>query len=302
MHESGHDLREPVLLEAYNTEEKAREHSLVLLAMGLPHLLLDGDGRWRLVTEAAFAQEARRQLHLYKEETASGQSVQKEQLPERRNSFPLIAVLALAVFHIVVHGQGQTRAWLDAGCAWAEKIQNGEWWRLATALTLHLDNLHLVSNLAFGGILMTGVLRRLGPGPGWFLVLASGILGNLITALTRKPEFRAAGASTAVFGAVGVLAGVQAVAIRPGTRMRGWAAPAGALALLGLFGSSPGSDLTGHLFGLLSGLVLGLAAGFPLRRRKPGFGPVSHVVAALLALGIVACWIVASGSMLVANR
>ena len=74
-----------------------------------------------------------------------------------------------------------------------------------------------------------------------------------------------------MFGAVGILAATQLVALAfpagehrgeaPPRRWYEWAAPVlGGLGLLGALGASPSSDLGAHGFGLVAGLLVGLAA------------------------------------------
>jgi rhomboid protease GluP len=110
-------------------------------------------------------------------------------------------------------------------------------------------------------------------------ILTSGVLGNVANAIAHHAmgngDHRSIGASTAVFGAIGILAATQ-VALdhhHAQGRQRSWmdiAAPVvGGLALLGALGASPQSDLGAHLFGLLGGLIVGLSVSLVLRKTKP---------------------------------
>ena len=90
--------------------------------------------------------------------------------------------------------------------------------RLVTALTLHADWQHLLGNLLIGGIFISRLCRDLRSGPAWLLLLASGALGNLANAWLQNPAHRAVGASTAIFGAVGMLATISMVR----SRHSGW--------------------------------------------------------------------------------
>src|SRR5262249_27637372 len=127
-------------------------------------------------------------------------------------------------------------------------------------------------------IFASAVHRRLGPGTGSLAIVASGVLGNLANALfhhARGEGFHASiGASTAVFGAVGILATTQILLDPPRpsgdrkTFMELLAPIVGGLALLGALGASPQSDLGAHLFGFLSGTLMGVIAALPLRRTQ----------------------------------
>jgi membrane associated rhomboid family serine protease len=150
----------------------------------------------------------------------------------------------------------------------------GEWWRPLSALFLHGDFHHLLGNVVSGCVFFTLVARSFGTWRGWGLALASGLLGNLLTTWFHHPEpFRSLGASTAVFGALGLLTGLGVRFASFGRRgLRPLAAPVGGglmlLAWLGVGGADV--DLLGHFFGFAAGFALGLLAPFAASdRREP---------------------------------
>jgi membrane associated rhomboid family serine protease len=120
-------------------------------------------------------------------------------------------------------------------------------------------------------------------------MLASGLLGNLLNAWLQHPDHRAVGASTAIFGAVGLLAAISMARYRHNLRARRrWTLPVaaalGLLAMLGVGGEN--TDLGAHLFGFLFGLPLGFAAELAVERLgRPG--NVWNAVLAAAAVGIV---------------
>jgi len=137
---------------------------------------------------------------------------------------------------------------------------NGEIYRTVTSLMLHSGYPHLASNIAGIAIFGTAVCSITGAGVGWLMILLSGILGNLANAALFQYGHISIGASTAVFGAVGILAAYQLcrkIKIA-GQRMKAWLPLAGGLALLGFLGSSKHSDLTAHLFGFIAGICIGI--------------------------------------------
>jgi hypothetical protein len=70
---------------------------------------------------------------------------------------------------------------------------------------------------------------------------------------------------------------------------------AASLALLGMLGTAPGSDVLGHVFGLFVGGLLGI--GPALTQRRP-LGRSSQWVLALAAGALVlACWRIALAAM-----
>jgi rhomboid protease GluP len=187
------------------------------------------------------------------------------------------------LFFLVTGPAAAQSRWFDAGIALSSRVLSSEPWRAVTALTLHADGTHVIGNAISGTVFTSLVQRRLGAGGALLATLASGVLGNLANALYYQhvlhSDHRSLGASTAVFGAVGLLAATQLALSRaePRAPKRTWldlAAPlVGGLALLGALGSGGDDpnhrvDLGAHLFGFLAGVLIGLAAAIPLRRSK----------------------------------
>jgi membrane associated rhomboid family serine protease len=135
---------------------------------------------------------------------------------------------------------------------------------------LHADGVHLVGNMVGIALFGTAVCGIAGYGVGWLMILSTGILGNLLNAALMKAGHNSIGASTAIFGAIGILAGHQFYKRYriPGKRVKAWLPLAGGLALLGLLGSGEHSDLTAHLFGFISGICLGILYALKFRRRQ----------------------------------
>ena len=180
-----------------------------------------------------------------------------------------------------------------AGAANAARILAGEWWRTATALTLHADLSHLVANVTAAALLGAAVCRTVGPGLGMALIVASGILGNAVNAILRGPPHVSVGASTAILGAVGVLSGLAFTRQRRTLRRRAraWLALASGLALLGMLGSDPRSDLGAHFLGFVAGIVLGAAVG---RVAPAGVGPgMQRALGAAVLAVMLAAWALA---------
>lgn len=72
-------------------------------------------------------------------------------------------------------GLGARLAWEQAGLADAGLIRTGQWWRCVTALFLHADVGHLMSNVVALGVLKTPLVgRRLGAGLAWILFVIRG--------------------------------------------------------------------------------------------------------------------------------
>jgi rhomboid protease GluP len=136
------------------------------------------------------------------------------------------------------------------------------------------------------------VCRTLGGGLGTFLIVVAGVAGNLLNAALNGPPHVSIGASTAVLAAVGLLSGLAFVRTRRTRRgrARAWLPLAAGLALLGMLGADPHSDLGAHLCGFLVGVVLGALCGW-LVPLVPGRGAQRVLAAAALALVAGSWWL-----------
>ncbi|KAF0220093.1 MAG: rhomboid family [Geobacteraceae bacterium] len=279
------------------SERRVHLWALVLEARYVPCRIEPGGTGWHLLVPAEYLDAARNELRLFEEENRNWPPPVPPARPLAENTLATLSVLILlASFHnltqldISLSGHPSID-WTDLGNAHAAKIMDGQWWRLVTALTLHADWLHLFSNLAIGGVFIVYLCRDLGSGLAWSLLLGSGILGNLANAWLQPLNHRSVGASTIVFGAVGILAALSLVRYRHHLQRR-WPLPfAAALALLALLGTEgKQTDLGAHLFGFVFGIVLGLVAEYLVGR----FGRPCRGINALLALAgaitVAAAW------------
>ena len=174
----------------------------------------------------------------------------------------LVTVTLAAISHAF------DRNWTSNGVLDAGFLARGEWWRVFTALTLHADLLHLLSNLAFGALFGYPAARLFGPGVAWLLVLLGGGLAYGIDALLHPPQHYLLGASTAVFTALGLIA-----AYGWRRHMREWtpwirnASPLIAgFALLAFTGTGgENTDILAHFAGFIVGAAIGaLCARLPM--------------------------------------
>jgi membrane associated rhomboid family serine protease len=89
------------------------------------------------------------------------------------------------------------------------------------------------------------------------------------------------GASTAVFGALGILSMLQV------PRRSAWLTLGAGVALLGLLGTSARADLLAHLFGFAAGVVEGLALRSLTPPRRSLLQPALGLLA---AVPVVLAW------------
>ncbi|MDX2166931.1 MAG: rhomboid family intramembrane serine protease [Deltaproteobacteria bacterium] len=179
----------------------------------------------------------------------------------------IVATVVICAVFVVTGPRDSGHAWFIAGSSNAVRIADGQWWRPVTALFLHADFPHVLSNAIVLSIFGTALCRLVGPGVGLALILSSGAAGNLLNYAWRGAPHDAIGASTAIFGGLGALAAIRAVQLWRGAIASAWRAfapVAAGLALLGMLGSSERSDVLAHLFGFGAGVVLGGAAQLAL--------------------------------------
>jgi membrane associated rhomboid family serine protease len=115
------------------------------------------------------------------------------------------------VFFVATGPRDPQSIWFAQGSVDAARIASGEIWRSATALTLHADWAHVVANATIGIFLLTVLGRSVGPGVAFALAVLAGTGGNIVNALLRSAPHISVGASTAVFGMVGILSGLSIV-------------------------------------------------------------------------------------------
>ena len=252
-------------------ERKAREWALVLESAGIPYQLTRRAADWALEVPADDAVPALAALDVYDRENPEQPAAVAVPTEYGRTYAGLVTALALLAFYGLIAWSGSAAVWVREGRASAFRILDGELWRTATALTLHASFAHVASNAVACALFATAVCRTLGPGVGLWLMLLAGAAGNALNAVLRGPPHSAVGASTAIFGAVGVLGAHQFMARHRlnASRRAAWVPIAAALALLAMLGTGAQSDILAHLFGLLAGGVLGVAASLAWPR-PPG--------------------------------
>lgn len=188
--------------------------------------------------------------------------------------------------------------WFEKGAGDAEAILNSfEYFRLVTALTLHADAVHLLSNCVLGFFLLHFYLQLTGNGLGLFIMLLTSVAANYLNVLAHGSNHMFVGFSTAVFSIIGLLCTMNA-SFRKERIVLGVFMPLMAgLALLAMLGSEgERTDLGSHLFGLLCGLLVGSFV------RLPGFPSLRDSVFLQIFLGMVSCMAVLGCWLLAFSR
>ena len=258
------------------TSEQANLCALVLSSSGIPYFTAESGGGWEVWVKEADVDAALAAVKRYfRENLAAAPSEVRQPEPPQKTLTGIWAALILAAVYGAVAARGAAPLFTETFAAASQKILAGEGYRTITALMLHADMVHLAGNLIGIALFGTAVCSLVRPGPGWLMILLSGIIGNAANAVLHRSGHVSLGASTAVFGAVGILSACQFwdKLHKAGEKMRAWLPLAGGLAFLAILGAGGQRvDLMAHLFGLLAGLLLGLAYSIgvkaPLSKRS----------------------------------
>lgn len=284
-----------VLLYLSSSEQRCRERSLVLQAAGIPHEVQSRAGGFAILVTAQDHPEARAELDGYDSEAETVPPGPRSQ-PYPKGGWSGVAayVAVLTLFGVLQGADAGGFDWSRIGRTDAQLIRNGQWWRSLTALTLHADAGHLLSNLVFGGLFGLFAGKSFGSGLAWLCILLAGGLGNFVNAWLRPTGHTSVGASTAVFAAVGLLVS-YAWRQEPGDAhvgLRRWAPLIGGLLLVSFLGTGGArTDVAAHALGFICGALVGAGA----RVLPPAvFKVTGQRVLAVVALTLLAAaWLIA---------
>jgi membrane associated rhomboid family serine protease len=247
------------------------ERGLVLVAVGIGcEVQFDGDG-YVVLVEGATRETALQQLWMYEQDRSRRPPPPVVHPPPRARAWPgsVVYILVLLLAPVVVAQGWFTSSLYDIGAMDPAQIRGGQWWRALTALTLHWDATHLLGNLAAGALLGVSAAQIWGNARAWLLIGIAATCANLAEALLPLGQYISAGASTAVFAALGLVAAHAWHSRNQGTRtLRDWAPLIAGVALLGMFGAgaqdpqsavSDSTNVLSHALGFLIVVLLGFA-------------------------------------------
>ena len=267
------------------------EYSLVLEARGIEHETQEDETTWVLSVPMEMRHRAYEELNRYSVERGVRRSVPELVQPHSGGSIGVVLYVLILLLTAYCAGNATFGAdWLSLGSL--DAGARGEWWRAVTALTLHLDQEHLLGNVLFGAVAGIAASRLLGAGVAWATILGAATLANYAEILITPITHRAVGASTAVFAALGLLSGMawrQRLTLRERLWYR-WAPLIAGMCLLTLLGAgSAHVDVLGHALGFLFGLGVGwiyVRTGVPNNR-----DPRVQAIAGLCAVvAVCAAW------------
>jgi rhomboid protease GluP len=293
---------QPVEVFRSARQRACHERAFVLDAVGIDNEIeLDGDA-YAVRVEAGMQAHARHHLWQYEQE-------QRRVRPAEpvMDSHPqawvgaMVYVLLLMVVSLAA-AEGWPRFDLHSiGVMDPEQILDGQWWRGWTALTLHWDATHLLGNIISGSLLGFSAAQIWGNARAWLLIVFSAAMANLLEAALAGVEYVSAGASTAVFAALGLVAAWSWRMRRRFAHnwLRRLAPLVAGIAVLALVGSGDGepksndhTNLVSHALGFATGAITGIAVATGIGGRWLGKIPVW--MAAVLAIGqLVVAWTMA---------
>ncbi len=274
-----------------------QELALVLQSQDIPSETLVTEGRYQLLVPEDDLRDAQEELVAYQKENVNWKSRHEAPKLIPLNPWPgLFTYVVLMVVFGWVAGAGFFGSdWFSLGKVDAGLVMDGQWWRTFTALTLHADVGHLLGNLGFGILFGYFAGQFFGSGVGWLGILLSGAIGNWFNSYLQLASHTSVGASTAIFGALGLVAAYSwRRKFFPQDRWVSRLGPiVGGVALLAFTGTgTERTDVGAHLTGFVSGLLIGLVfALFPAALAKHR---LSQCVAGSAAVGIlVFSWAIA---------
>ena len=284
------------------TRREAEELRLVLTSQAidarvLPLVLVDPDASRGWAVHVPTERLAEAQRILDEERTEQRLRALRDRPPPEvpRPGFYWVVGLMLVnlgVFSLMERAGGSEahRVLLRFGASQAQLLRAGQWWRTVTAVFLHIGATHLVGNTVSLGVLGALALRAFGVGYGFAAYVLCGVAGNWVSFVVSPGPAIKAGASGAVLGLLGLVAGLRLRQLLGGddhSRFRPWHVLATLVAFYGLVVGTGSVDHAAHVGGILAGLALSYL--LPTLEARSAAGPRRWpaLLAGLLALALV---------------
>lgn len=186
--------------------------------------------------------------------------VRTESFREFIKSYPMISIILmihLIIFIFTSVPYLDDLEWFEYLAGNNQMILAGEYWRLITPIFVHLGFSHILFN-SFSLIIFAPALERtLGSFIFIIVYLAAGIAANIATLLIQPAYFTHVGASGAIFGLFGIY--LAFVFFKKGlihSNDQQIIIPIAVVSVIMTF-LQPNINITGHIFGLISGILIG---------------------------------------------
>lgn len=172
----------------------------------------------------------------------------------------LIAINCALFFYIYYKSGISPQSLLEYGANFKPLIQEGEWWRLFTAMFLHAGFIHLFVNM-YSLLNLGGILESLIPKLKMLLIyIITGIMASLFSFYLHDEPVVGVGASGAIFGLFGAFTAlvVRKKIITNSGELLTIKSLRTPLILNFFISLMPEVDLSAHLGGFISGFIMGL--------------------------------------------
>lgn len=285
------------IIGSFASARKAHEAGLVILAAGKHYWLRVSEGRFLLVVPRADADSLKNEISLFQSQNRFWPPL-RLRLPDYATSkaptflalFLLVTVFSLQNAYPFLQALGANNS--------QTVFPDNQYWRLFTAITLHADISHLAGNLM--GLALFGYFaaRYFGNGLAWLMTLLAAAFSNATYAFLKlDTDYLSLGASTAVFAALGLLAGAPLGAfIRSRTpfQTRDWLLPffGGCILFAWMGGGDFPTDVAAHAWSFVYGSAFAIAATFFDLRQRLSTNVQRTLLAAATLLPILA-WLYA---------
>ncbi len=189
----------------------------------------------------------------------------------------LLAINVLVFLAMLMNGgslwHGSTAVPLQWGANFGPATQDGQWWRLGSALFLHFGVVHLALNMWALWDVGRLIERLFGRGRFITLYLGSGVIDNLLSLAIQGNQAVSGGASGAIFSLYGALLVFllrERRQVDPGEFRWLFGAASAFIVLALVMGLLvPGIDNAAHLGGLVAGALWGLVLARRWTHRSP---------------------------------
>ncbi len=206
-------------------------------------------------------------------------------------TYTIIAINLLVFVLMVINGAGifgeNSLVHIKWGSNFKPLTLSGDWWRLLTCTFIHFGIIHVAMNmycLYSAGIFLEPMLGKLRYITAY---LCTGVLASLTSLWWHDQPINSAGASGAVFGIYGVFLALLTTNLIPKKVRDGLLKSIGLFVVYNLaFGLKSGIDNAAHIGGLLSGLIIGYAYAYSIKKEQQEI-KLQWIVLAIAFLSIV---------------
>ena len=231
------------------------EIELICISLSYDYRIISFNNHWLFLISEIHYNDFYKNLNEFINENLLFEPVENEipfpVLNDKPSFFSYSIISGIIIFYLYYALTDKKYYFFAIGANDAYKVVNGEFYRCITALFLHANIVHLLSNIIFFTVLYRYSVRIIGEGLTWFLIIVSGAIGNFLTSFIYGAFHSSIGFSTSVFATLGILANLNFKIVK------------NYLPIIGVFfllimlgGGDKKVDVVSHITGLLSGYFI----------------------------------------------